>query len=92
MQVDGYNFERKEIFKLLQGADILAWQMNNHIRKIMPLGYDDSTFLHDGFRVLREDQQMDMGFFTDNHIEQWVIDLDDYESTNGSIYENIRRD
>jgi len=92
MQVDGCNFERKEKFKPLQAADILAWQMNNHIRRVMPLGCDDSTLLHDGFRILREDQHMDMGFFTDNHIKQWVIDLDEYESINGSIYENIRRD
>ena len=36
----GYSFEHKDKFKPLQAADILAWQMNNHMRKILPIGHD----------------------------------------------------
>ncbi len=37
----GYSFEHKEVFKPLQAADILAWQMRSHMRKIWPSGKDD---------------------------------------------------
>jgi hypothetical protein len=90
MQVDGCNFKRKETFKPLQAADILAWQMNNHVRKVMPLGRDDMDSLHFGFEMLRTDQEMCLGFYTEEQISQWVKNLDEYEATHGSIYENIK--
>jgi hypothetical protein len=68
----GYGFERKEIFKPLQAADILAWQMRSYMRKIWPLGKDDISFCHPGFRLLREDQEVDLGFFTKEQIDEFV--------------------
>jgi hypothetical protein len=68
----GYGFQHKEEFKPLQAADILAWQMNNHIRKVMPLGTDSLDLLHPGFRLLREDEDMDLGFFTDSQIDNFI--------------------
>lgn len=68
----GYSFEHKEQFKPLQAADILAWQMRSHMRNVWPLGHDDESLCHPGFRLLREDQEMDLGFFTKDQIDRFV--------------------
>ncbi|HEX6505324.1 MAG TPA: DUF3800 domain-containing protein [Terriglobales bacterium] len=72
LEPDGYSFEHKEKFRPLQAADILAWQMRSHMRKVWPLGRDDPSLCHQGFRLLREDQEMDLGFFTKDQIESFV--------------------
>jgi hypothetical protein len=46
--------------------------MRSHMRKIWPLGHDDESLCHPGFRLLREDQEMDLGFFTQEQIEEFV--------------------
>jgi hypothetical protein len=71
----GYGFEHKEQFKPLQPADILAWQMRSHMRKVWPLGKDDPSLCHAGFRLLREDQEMDLGFFTKEQVDKFVADI-----------------
>jgi hypothetical protein len=68
----GYGFEHKEEFKPLQAADVLAWQMRSHMRKIWPAGQDVEELCHPGFRTLREDQEMDLGFFTEAQIDDFV--------------------
>ena len=40
---DGYSFEDKANFKPLQGADILAWQQNSHMRNVILPGKDEMT-------------------------------------------------
>lgn len=77
----GYAFEHKEDFKPLQAADILAWQMRSHMRKIWPLGHDDESLCHSGFRFLREDQEMDLGFFTEAQIRKFVEEFDRVNET-----------
>jgi len=72
LEPSGYSFERKEVIKPLQAADILAWRMRSHMRKIWPLGRDDASLCHHGFRLLREDQEMDLGFFTKEQINAFV--------------------
>jgi len=69
----GYSFEHKEEFKPLQAADILAWQMRCHMQKIWPIGHDEPDICHDGFRQLRENQEMDLGFFNEDQIRRFVI-------------------
>jgi hypothetical protein len=70
----GYSFEHKEEFKPLQAADILAWQMRSYMRTIWPSGKEDVSLCHPGFRLLREDQEMDLGFFTEENLEKFVED------------------
>ena len=79
----GYGFEHKEELKPLQAADILAWQMRSHMRKIWPLGRDDESLCHRGFRLLREDQEMDLGFFTEEQIQNLVQQNHDEERRTG---------
>ena len=74
LEPDGYSFEHKEEFKPLQAADILAWQMRSHMRKIWPLGHDDVSLCHPGFKLLREDQEVDLGFFTADQINKFVAE------------------
>jgi hypothetical protein len=79
LEPQGYGFEHKEEFKPLQAADILAWQMRSHMRKIRPIGHDDESLCHDGFRLLRQDQEMDLGFFTKQQIDKFVVDFDEID-------------
>ncbi len=81
----GMSFQHREIFKPLQAADILAWQMQSHMRKIFPLGHDDLDRTHPGFALLRMDQDMDLGFFTEEQLGKWVRDIDEHESAHGPI-------
>jgi hypothetical protein len=69
---DGYSFQHKDIFKPLQAADILAWQMRSHMERIFDQGYDTLEDAHFGFRLLREDQEMDLGFFTEDQMGKWA--------------------
>lgn len=75
LEPEGYSFEHKEQFKPLQAADVLAWQMRNHMRNVWPLGHDDASLCHDGFRLLREDQEVDLGFFTKDQVNKFVTDI-----------------
>jgi hypothetical protein len=74
LEPQGYGFEHKEVFKPLQAADILAWQMRSHMRKIWSSGKDDISLCHPGFKLLREGQEMDLGFFTKKEIDTFVAD------------------
>ena len=62
---DGYSFQDKSLFKPLQAADILAWQQNSHMRNVILKGLDEHAHTHRNFRILREDQEMDLGFLTE---------------------------
>jgi Protein of unknown function (DUF3800) len=77
LELKGFSFEHKDQLKPLQAADILAWQMRSHMRLIWPLGHDDPSICHPGFRLLREDQNVDLGFFTKEQIENFVRDFDE---------------
>jgi hypothetical protein len=61
----GYSFQSRANFKPLQAADILAWQFNSHMRNVILGGKSDSTDIHPNFRILREDQEMTLGFYTE---------------------------
>jgi hypothetical protein len=72
LEPQGYGFEHKEDFKPLQAADILAWQMRSHMRNVWPIGHDEDSLCHPGFRLLREGQVVDLGFFTEKQISAFV--------------------
>jgi hypothetical protein len=89
LDVGGYGFKHKEQFKPLQAADILAWQMNCYMPKIYPHGETEELaekLLHPGFRILRQDQEMDLGFFSDENMGAWVKRIENYEAEHGVIY------
>jgi hypothetical protein len=82
---DSYSFEHHARSKPLQAADILAWQMNNHMRRIFP-GPDKAESAHEGFKLLREDQEMNLVFFTEENLRAWVKKIEDDEAAHGLIY------
>ena len=84
MEYQGYSFHRRSDFKPLQAADILAWQMNRHMRKIYP-GPDREEAAHEGFRILREDQEMDLGFLTPKNIDDWLNKIENFEKGYGEL-------
>lgn len=85
----GYQFQKKKYFKPLQAADILAWQMNTYMPKIYPQGETEENvtqLLHPGFKMLRVDQEMDLGFFSETNMGAWVARIEEYERIHGIIY------
>jgi hypothetical protein len=50
---NGYSFEDKKLFKPLHAADILAWQIRNHMRRVIMEGKDDVAFCHKAFKMPR---------------------------------------
>jgi len=72
MEPKGYSFEDKKEFKPLQVADILAWQVNWHLRNVILLGKDDKADCHENFRILRKDQEMRLGFLTEANFKQTI--------------------
>jgi len=85
IEPNGFSFEHREDFKPLQAADILAWQMRNHMRKIWPIGHDDVSLCHPGFAMLRENQEVDLGFFTAEQIQKFVKQNEELEKEHGPL-------
>lgn len=86
----GFSFQHKEVYKPLQAADVLAWQMNNYMPKIYPQGEreeDMERLLHPGFKLLRMYQEMDLGFFAEPNMKAWVQKIEEYEETYGEYYD-----
>jgi hypothetical protein len=65
-------FQDKAVFKPLQAADILAWQVQNHMRRTVMIGRDpdDPRLLHPGFKMLREKRPMDLGFYSTDQLKR----------------------
>jgi hypothetical protein len=82
----GYAFQPKKEFKPLQAADILAWQMNNLMRKIPPDGEETEGMAHPNFMKLRTDQEMDLGFFTHSQLEKWVKRNLEFKAKSGMYF------
>lgn len=88
LDTGGFGFQHKEYFKPLQAADILAWQMNSYMPKIYP--HDETEelaekLLHPGFRILRQDQEIDLGFFSQENFDVWLKKIEDYDAEHGVI-------
>ena len=49
----GCSFQDRGLFKPLQAADILAWQLNWHMRNVIMMGKDDVRDSHLNFTMLR---------------------------------------
>lgn len=88
---NGYGFQDKKLFKPLQAADILAWQIRNHTRRLLDKykslslvsPADDVRLCHPGFRVLRQDRPMLLGFYSEEQMRKVFVDIEEYERKHG---------
>jgi hypothetical protein len=88
LDTGGYSFQSKKLFKPLQAADILAWQIHNYIPEIYPHNetqQDVKEKLHPGFAKLRVGQEMSLVFFDRPNCDAWVKRLTDFEAQHGII-------
>lgn len=86
LDTGGFGFQRRQYFKPLQAADVLAWQMNSYMPKIYPQGELKFDKLHPGFRLLRQDQEMNIGFLSKSNMQEWTKRIEGYEQQYGIIY------
>jgi hypothetical protein len=86
MEPDGYSFEDKKFFKPLQAADILAWQMQNHMKKVIVPGKHDVDDCHRRFLLLRDGQNMDLGWYTEAQLKSWVKRIEEHDAIHGPAY------
>lgn len=80
---DGVAFESKRFFKPLQAADILAWQMQNQMRRTVMLGRTSETKIHPGFMALRQDRPMGLGFYSREQMEKVMVRSQDFHKQHG---------
>jgi hypothetical protein len=86
MEPKGYSFEDKAEFKPLQAADVLAWQLNWHMRKVILAGRRDEEDCHPNFRLLRLDQGLELSFMTEENFMNTIKpDLVRLEKSNAQI-------
>jgi hypothetical protein len=85
LDTGGFDFARRQEAKPLQAADILAWQMNSYMPKIYPAGETNFDFLREGFKILREDQEVELGYFSESNIESWINRCLESEEKHGEI-------
>jgi hypothetical protein len=69
LEPEGYSFENKKLFKPLQAADILAYQMNWHLRNVILADKHDVRDCHFNFAILRHNQEMHLGFMTEENFK-----------------------
>jgi hypothetical protein len=81
---DGVQFQNKRVFKPLQAADILAWQVQNNMRRTVMIGRDpnDRSVEHEGFRMLKDGRPMELLFYSREQVKQA------FENTKASYREN----
>jgi hypothetical protein len=82
---NGVMFQDDKFFKPLQAADILAWQMQNHLRRTVLLGRDadDRRFMKPGFAVLRHKRPMGLGFFSTDQMRRVFDKAKEYHESTG---------
>jgi hypothetical protein len=82
---NGYSFQDKAIFKPLQAADILAWNMYNHHLNVITKGLDDVKHCDWKFRLLRQDRPMSLGWLTRDQIENLFVNVANYQQEKGTF-------
>jgi hypothetical protein len=83
---DGVLFQSKTLFKPLQAADILAWQMHNHMRKVISRGcqpHEEYTLSHPGFRLLRDHQVLDLAFYSTQQLQGFFSKTTEHHKITG---------
>jgi hypothetical protein len=83
MEAGGVEFEDKSRLKPLQAADVLAWQMNWHMKNVIALGKHSADDCHPNFKLLRLHQTMELAFMTkENFINTIENELKALQRTN----------
>jgi hypothetical protein len=72
MEQAGYSFQNKDNLPPLQAADILSWQMNWHMQNIIYKAKRDIEDAHPHFSILRRNQEMKLGFLTEENFRNTI--------------------
>ncbi|MGA8539803.1 MAG: DUF3800 domain-containing protein [Terriglobales bacterium] len=82
---NGVMFQDKRLFKPLQAADILAWQMQNNMRRTVMIGRDsnDRRLVHPGFRMLRDGRPMELAFYSRDQVRMTFERTKAYHAEHG---------
>lgn len=81
---NGVMFKDKRYFKPLQAADILAWQMQNHMRRTVMIGRNaDRASAHWGFRMLRDNRPMEIYFYSREQMKHAIENTKAYYAKHG---------
>lgn len=76
---DGFSFQSPKLFKPLQAADMLAWNMNAHMRDVVLRGLPDVENVKPYFDLLRRDRPMRLGFLSEEQVKTAVKTLENTE-------------
>jgi hypothetical protein len=98
---DGVQFQSKKAFKPLRAADILAWQTQNFMRRIVMSGHGptDRRKAHKGFLMLRDNRPMDIRFYNSEQLRIAMERIKAFHAEKGiwprepeaCAYPNVRR-
>jgi hypothetical protein len=93
---DGFSFQNPRYFKPLQAADMLAWNLNSHLRDVILKGLPDrDPYVRPYFLQLRNDRPMRLGFLTEEQMKASFETLDETERETGLrpylLPKNIRK-
>jgi len=70
MVPEGIMFQDDAFFKPLQAADILGWQVQNHMRRTSLIGRPTSTRGHPGHEVLWGNLSLTVGYYSTEQLEE----------------------
>lgn len=81
----GFMFQDSKLFQPLQAADILAWQMQNQIKRTALVGRDpdDRSLMHDGFKQLIEKTSVEVGFYSQAQMRKVFDGAKEFKRKNG---------
>ena len=80
---DGYSFQDKTVFKPLQAADILAWNMYNHQVNVIAKGLHDVKDCDWKFKLLRDGRPMTLGWLTREQMKKNFSGVAEYQQKKG---------
>jgi hypothetical protein len=83
MVEDGVMFQDDAVFKPLQAADILAWQMRNQMDRTVMRGLPAYTNVHPGFKMIWEDRPVDLLFYSSDQLKKVFDDALAYKEKRG---------
>jgi hypothetical protein len=67
---DGFSYQNKKYFKPLQAADMLAWNLNAHLRDVILKGKPDrDPYIRPYFAKLRDHRPLKLGFLTEEQVK-----------------------
>jgi hypothetical protein len=84
MVPEGIMFQDEALFKPLQAADILAWQIQNQMRRTVMVGIPThARRAHDGLRVLVENRPVSVAYFGTDQLRKLFDDAKLYKQEHG---------